>query len=59
MKKLPPSKIRYEKDHPLVAFRVDPDLKQRVRRYLQQRGISGAEFIREALDRLEKGPRPT
>jgi predicted DNA-binding protein len=59
MKKLPPSKIRYEKDHPLLAFRVDLNLKQRVRRYLQQRGISGAEFIREALERLEKGHKPT
>jgi predicted DNA-binding protein len=59
MKKLPPSKIKYEKDHPLVAFRVDPGLKQRLRRYLQQRGISGAEFIREALEKLEKGHRPT
>lgn len=48
----PPSRIRYEKSHPVITIRVSPDVYKR----LQERGQAGqsyADILRIGLDKQE------
>ena len=45
-----PSKIKYDAKHPVLSFRLSLELKERLESYIEEKGISNADFIKEALD---------
>jgi predicted DNA-binding protein len=47
------SKANYDRTHPVIAFRISLEEKQRLHAYLRQRGISLSDFVVEALDKME------
>ena len=49
----PPSRIRYERSHPVVSFRIDRELNARLKYLLGLSGQSIADFFRVALERQE------
>src|SRR3979490_2905373 len=53
-KDMPPSRGRYEAKKPTFSFRVEKQLKDQLDAYLKEHGISGAEFVREALGVRER-----
>jgi len=52
--KQPPAKIRYDQSHPTVSFRVTRELKDRLESYTTAKGMSFADFIKEALGVRER-----
>lgn len=50
----PPSRIRYEKSHPVIAIRVDKETAKRLRDLAKESGKSLAALIKENLD-LQEG----
>ena len=49
----PPSRIRYEENHPVVSCRISKADYDLLKQRLNERGISFATFVKEALGRLE------
>lgn len=49
-KKQPPSKIRYDKNHPVISFRLSIELKEKLEKYITQRNLSYADFVKMALE---------
>ena len=45
----PPSRIRYEQEHPVISARISTDLYELLKEYLASRKESLADFIRESL----------
>lgn len=45
----PPSRGRYEESHPAVSFRVQRSLYNDLKTFLSQRGMSFADFVKEAM----------
>ncbi len=45
----PPSRVRYEQEHPVVSARIATDLHKQLKEYLASRKESLADFIRESL----------
>lgn len=45
----PPARIRYEQSHPTVSFRLDKDTHTLLNQRLKDLGVSGADFIKDAL----------
>lgn len=45
----PPSRVTYERTHPVVSFRVSANLYQRLQELLKKTGKSIGDFFREAL----------
>jgi len=52
--KQPPAKIRYDQSHPTVSFRVTRELKDRLESYTTAKGMSFADFVKEALGVRER-----
>jgi DNA-binding transcriptional MerR regulator len=52
-KKQPPSKLRYDAEHPTVSFRVTNEFKGRLDEVVRRKGLSYADFIREILEHKE------
>lgn len=52
-RKQPPSKLRYDAEHPTVSFRVTKELKERLDEVVSQKGLSYASFIGEILEHKE------
>jgi len=50
IKKQSPSKLKYDAEHPVISFRLDLELKEKLEGYIEEKGISNADFIKEALD---------
>jgi len=48
-----PSRIRYEEQHPTVSFRLPKGLYDKLKSHISDRGISFADFIKEALGEQE------
>lgn len=53
-KKKPPSKVKYDAEHPVVSFRLSLELKERLEDYISRKGISYADYIKETLDVREE-----
>ena len=49
MRHKPPSRIRYEKSHPTVSFRIKKEYYDKMKKLLDQKGQSIADFFKEAL----------
>lgn len=49
----PPSRKRYEEEHPTVSFRLDRETHERLREHLKGTGYSFADFVKDALGREE------
>ena len=49
MRHKPPSRIRYEKSHPVVSFRIKKEYYDKMKKLLDQKGKSIADFFKEAL----------
>lgn len=49
--KEPPSRKRYEEEHPTVSFRLDKETYKRLKEHLAGTGYSFADFIKDALGR--------
>ena len=49
VRRKPPSRIRYEQEHPTVSARVDRTLYERLTRIREKEGKSFADVIREAV----------
>ena len=45
----PPSRIRYEKSHPVVSFRIKKEWYDELKTFLENRGITIADFFQIAL----------
>ena len=45
----PPSRERYEQEHPTISFRLDKETKQSLKEHLNGTGASYADFIKGAL----------
>ncbi len=45
----PPSRERYEQEHPTISFRLDKEIKQSLKEHLNGTGSSFADFIKGAL----------
>ena len=45
----PPSRARYEQSHPVISFRVNREVYQRLQELLQKSGKSIGDLFREAL----------
>jgi predicted DNA binding CopG/RHH family protein len=52
-KNRPPSRIRYEKTHPVIAIRVDEETAERLKDLARESGKSLATLIKENLDLQE------
>lgn len=48
-KRKPPSRIRYEKDHPVIPIRVDKETHQKIKAIQDKTGKSLASIIKESL----------
>jgi len=53
----PPSRIRYERSHPVISIRVSMNYYRRLRELKERRGISWAQLIREILADADKSYR--
>ena len=53
-RKVPPSKQRYDKEHPTISFRVSNDEKERLRKLCAKDDKSFGRFFREALGSEER-----
>lgn len=51
--KKPPSRIRYEREHPVISFRVDKELFARLQVLRYQSGRSYADFIKVGAGLME------
>jgi flagellar biosynthesis/type III secretory pathway protein FliH len=49
-----PSRIKYEKNHPNVSFRIEKNLLLKLNTYLKKQKISKPDFIRIALKEKEE-----
>ena len=49
MRKIPPSKIRYERDHPLISFRCTIEEKEQIEAMAETEGKSISQIVREIL----------
>lgn len=49
-KKKPPSKIKYDAEHPVMSFRLSLELKERLENHIREKDISYADYIKETLD---------
>lgn len=45
-----PSKVKYDAEHPVISFRLDLGLKEKLEGYIRDKGISYADFVKEALN---------
>ena len=45
----PPSRKRYEEEHPTISFRLDKQTHRRLKEHLEQSKCSFADFIKDAL----------
>ncbi len=52
-KSKPPSREKYEKEHPTVSFRLDKETYQRLKGHLEGTKCSFADFVKDALGREE------
>jgi len=52
-KNRPPSRIRYEQTHPVIAIRVDKETAERLKDLARESGKSLATLIKENLDMQE------
>jgi len=52
-KSKPPSRQKYEKEHPTVSFRLDKETYQRLKKHLDGTECSFGDFVRDALGREE------
>ena len=49
----PPSRKKYEQEHPTVSFRLDKETYKRLKEHLEATGHSFANFVKDALGREE------
>jgi len=49
MRKIPPSKIRYERAHPLISFRSTIEEKEQIESMAETEGKSISQIVREML----------
>jgi len=49
----PPSRRRYEEEHPTISFRLDRETRKRLKEHLEGTGCSFADFVKDALGREE------
>jgi predicted DNA-binding protein len=49
----PPSRVRYEKTHPVVSARLGMDDYKRLREILETEGKSFAQFLREIINKAK------
>jgi predicted DNA-binding protein len=49
--KKPPSRIRYEKAHPVVSARLDTETYQKLKEILQNEGKSFASFLKAVINK--------
>jgi len=47
----PPSREKYEKEHPTVSFRLDKETHQRLKKHLDGTKCSVADFVKDSLGR--------
>ena len=50
-RRLEPSRLAYEQSHPTVSFRLDREIRDRLKGYLSSTGCSFADFVKDALGR--------
>ncbi len=53
-KRKPPSRIRYEMEHPVVSARLSIDDYRRLMELKEKRGVSLAQLIREVIGSAER-----
>ena len=53
-KHTPPSRIKYEQNHPTVSFRLDKSLLDKLNSFLEKEKISKPDFIKIALKEQEE-----
>ena len=53
-KRKPPSRIRYEIEHPVVSARLSMEDYMRLQELKKKRGVSLAQLIREAIGSAER-----
>jgi len=46
-----PSRLAYEQSHPTVSFRLDREIRDRLKGHLSSTGCSFADFVKDALGR--------
>lgn len=51
--KKPPSRIRYEKSHPVVSARLSMDYYEKLQKVLKTEEKSFAQFVRDVMDKAE------
>lgn len=49
-----PSRVKYEKEHPTLSFRVDKETYQNLTEHLQSSGASFADFVKDNLEKEQK-----
>ena len=49
VKKRKPAQLRYDEKRPTISFRLDLSAKAELEQYIRRRGISYADFVKEAL----------
>lgn len=54
MAKKKPSRVKYEKEHPTLSFRVDKETYQNLTEHLQNTGASFADFVKDNLEKEQK-----
>jgi len=53
-RKLPPSRVRYEKSHPVVSIRLRQEDKTKLLEISEKTGKSPARLVQEALDLFKR-----
>ena len=49
----PPSRKRYDEEHPTISLRLDIETKKRLKEHLEETNCSPTDFIKDALGRDE------
>lgn len=49
--KKPPSRKRYEEEHPTISFRLDRESRKNLKEHLDGTGCSNADFVKDSLGR--------
>ena len=50
----PPSRIRYERENPIISFRVDRETYEKINALQRKSGKTLAQLVKEALGLLER-----
>ncbi len=50
----PPSRVRYEQEHPTISFRVDRETYERIKDIQRKSGKTLADLIKESLGFIER-----